>query len=289
MGFMDYLKKMIGIPTDNKGVHITDTEIIIPNTSQRQLIIPEVQVPQNDVSGNRSLKLEKLEERKKKVKLILSKKTDIKIVAQVVVVLDASYSAKKLYNIKVVQNTVERIYPIAARLDDDGDLDCWIFSNDYKNLPPVNKSNFENYVENEILRKNHSCAWNGTDYSPVMAAIADKYKNSKMPVYVIFITDGDNYDEYETTQVITRAAHLPIFWQFVGIGKPEKEFEFLKTLDTMVGRFIDNANFVELNDLSTVSVDKLYDDYLLNELPLWYKEAQRLQAQLPDAFKGCKF
>ena len=249
MGFMDYLKKMIGIPTDNKGVHITDTEIIIPNTSQRQLIIPEVQVPQNDVSGNRSLKLEKLEERKKKVKLILSKKTDIKIVAQVVVVLDASYSAKKLYN----------------------------------------KSNFENYVENEILRKNHSCAWNGTDYSPVMAAIADKYKNSKMPVYVIFITDGDNYDEYETTQVITRAAHLPIFWQFVGIGKPEKEFEFLKTLDTMVGRFIDNANFVELNDLSTVSVDKLYDDYLLNELPLWYKEAQRLQAQLPDAFKGCKF
>lgn len=47
----------------------------------------------------------------------------------------------------------------------------------------------------------------------------------------------------------------------------------LKRLDTMEGRVVDNANFIHLNDLATVSDEELYDR-LLNEFPSWLQAAR---------------
>jgi hypothetical protein len=93
----------------------------------------------------------------------------------------------------------------------------------------------------------------------------------KIPTFVFFITDGDNYDKSLTEEVIKNCADQAIFWQFVGIGN--SNFEFLEKLDEMDGRFIDNANFFQLDDISSISDERLYDR-LLNEFPSWLKEAK---------------
>ena len=62
-----------------------------------------------------------------------------------------------------------------------------------------------------------------------------------------------------------------IFWQFIGIGY--SNFDVLRRLDTMDGRVVDNANFSHLDDISQVSDEELYDQ-LLNEFPMWLKEAK---------------
>jgi hypothetical protein len=85
-------------------------------------------------------------------------------------------------------------------------------------------------------------------------------------VFVIFLTDGGNADRRESAEVIRELAAQPVFVQFVGIG-PE-DFPFLRKLDELPGRVIDNAGFMHVNDLDAIEDLELYDR-LLNEFPQW--------------------
>ena len=91
------------------------------------------------------------------------------------------------------------------------------------------------------------------------------------PVYVIFVTDGENSDRAQAIEAITNASRYGIFFQFIGIGN--ETFSFLKKLDSMNGRFIDNANFFQQPDLSRTSDTQLYN-LLMSEFPQWLKEAK---------------
>lgn len=42
----------------------------------------------------------------------------------------------------------------------------------------------------------------------------------------------------------------------------------------MEGRYIDNANFIQIEAISTIPDKQLYD-FLLNEFPTWLKEATK--------------
>ncbi|MDU5949065.1 MAG: VWA domain-containing protein, partial [Paenibacillus macerans] len=57
----------------------------------------------------------------------------------------------------------------------------------------------------------------------------------------------------------------------VGLGRAN--YGVLQKLDEMPGRYIDNANFFALDDISSISDEELYDR-LLNEFPAWIKEAR---------------
>lgn len=85
---------------------------------------------------------------------------------------------------------------------------------------------------------------------------------------MVFINDGGVVKPIK--KVITESAVQPIFWQFVGIG--DSDFDVLKQLDTMEGRIVDNANFIHIEDIASISDETLYN-LLLNEFPLWLKEA----------------
>jgi hypothetical protein len=89
-----------------------------------------------------------------------------------------------------------------------------------------------------------------------------------LPAFIIFINDGGVVKPIK--KVNTESATQPIFWQFVGIG--DSDFEALKKLDTMEGRAVDNANFIHIDDMASISDEALYDR-LLNEFPLWLKAA----------------
>ena len=52
-------------------------------------------------------------------------------------------------------------------------------------------------------------------------------------------------------------------------------YGILEQLDTMPGRYVDNANFFALDDLHDISDVELYDR-MLKEFPLWLKEIKKL-------------
>ena len=94
-----------------------------------------------------------------------------------------------------------------------------------------------------------------------------------VPAYILFISDGGVRDSRGISKIMTEAANLPIFWQFVGLGG--KNYGILETLDDMSGRVIDNCNFFELDDLHDISEEALYEK-MLEEFPEWLKEARQI-------------
>lgn len=73
--------------------------------------------------------------KKKAATIVLEKKKLTGVTARVGVVLDISGSMRKLYNEGVVQDVVERVLAVASQFDDDGELDVWVYDNEFSRLP----------------------------------------------------------------------------------------------------------------------------------------------------------
>lgn len=187
--------------------------------------------------------------------------------ARVVFALDHSGSMRTMYKDGTVQTLLERVFPMAMYFDDNSELDFYWFDSIYKALPSVVPDNLDGYVSKMILSQNDH--FGGTCYAPIMQEITNRFalrEPMKIPTFVIFITDGANSDKTAAKQVLTDASRYNIFWKFIGIGSDK--FEFLERLDTLKGRFIDNANFASVNDLAKLSDDELYT-LLLDEFSDW--------------------
>ncbi|BCT30422.1 VWA domain-containing protein [Bacillus velezensis] len=218
----------------------------------------------------------------KKAKIQLEKKQLLDVKAEIVFVIDTSYSMGSLYNNGTVQELVDRLLGIGMNMDTNKSIDVFSFSDRAKEIGRANEKNHMDYVESNRIVVN-----GGTNYAPVMKLILDKYASSKkgffsglfssknkkqeIPTFVFFITDGDNSDKSDATELVKESSNQPIFWQFVGIGNTN--FSFLEKLDTMSGRFLDNANFFQVNDIASISDDELYSR-LLNEFPTWLQQAK---------------
>ena len=185
--------------------------------------------------------------------------------AQVVLVLDISASMNALYKSGVIQRVIERMLGLAVTFDDDGQIELLLFGTNAYPLPPVTLDEIEGYVERVILSQYK--IREATNYAPPLRLLLNKYQAPQpAPVFVIFLTDGGNADRRESAEVIRELAAQPVFVQFVGIG-PE-DFPFLRKLDELPGRVIDNAGFMHVNDLDAIEDLELYDR-LLNEFPQW--------------------
>ncbi len=210
---------------------------------------------------------------KKSVKIVLEKKKIEMVKARVGLVLDITGSMRTLYNNGTVQKVVERILAIASQFDDDGALDVWVYDNEFSRLKPVTERDFEGYVNRIILEDELVHKFGRNDEPPVMKDVLKKYLDedpSSDPAYIVFINDGGCKKTIKP--IIESSAKYPIFWQFVGIGSAN--FEFLKKLDTLEGRIVDNANFLHIEEIEKISDEQLYDS-LLNEFPSWLREAKQ--------------
>lgn len=209
--------------------------------------------------------------RKETLNKICLTKTELQdLTSKVVVVLDYSGSMDQLYKDGVVQETLNRLLPLALRFDDDGEMELYLFSNNCKQLAPLNINNFSNYITDEKILQKYSMG--GTNYSPAINKVVDNQEGD-IPTFVIFITDGDcfNSDKDKATKAIRKASDKPLFWQFVGIGS--SSFNFLEKLDDMDGRVVDNADFLKISDLTKLNDEELYKA-LLGEFPDWLKAAK---------------
>ncbi|EBT4039135.1 TPA: VWA domain-containing protein, partial [Salmonella enterica] len=108
---------------------------------------------------------------------------------------------------------------------------------------------------------------------PVMEEIVDYFKDAKIPVYVVFITDGGISKTRAIKDAIRRSASYPIFWKFVGLGG--SSYGILKNLDDFTDRRVDNTHFFAMDDFGSISDEKLYDN-LLEEFRPWIDETKRL-------------
>lgn len=212
----------------------------------------------------------------KQAQLTLEKQLLTELVARVGLALDASGSMDGQYKKGRVQEVVNRLLPLALAFDDDGEIDCWAFAEKPLQLSNVTARNYSDFISRD------SGGWKiwdvGSRYNEEPRAIKmiiDHYRSSgdRTPAYVLFISDGGVHPESDRpiTRLITEAASLPIFWQFVGIGG--QDYGVLERLDTMTGRVVDNCNFFALDDLHSVSEQELYDR-LMAEFPSWLKEAK---------------
>ena len=223
----------------------------------------------------------------------LGKKSQVDLcnqTARVVVALDYSGSMTRLYRDGTIQDTLNRLAPLGLSFDDNGALEVYLFQNTYHRLPEMTLSNYANYMKEVILTSGYTMG--GTQYAPVVQAIlADTGKlgetktgfftnifgcsrNTIEPrktgerVFVIFITDGENSDASTMDAVIRASSESDIFIQFIGIGS--EHFNYLRKLDDLSGRRIDNTGFTQLTDLSAVTDAELYTN-VLSEFAGWLK------------------
>lgn len=191
-------------------------------------------------------------------KVCLTKKPLQNLIANVGIALDFSGSMERLYDNGTMQDVVEKILPLGMTFDDNGAVESWIFDNEFHRLRDITLSNLDNYIKKETSKY----GMGGTCYAPVMKDILKAYKKNKIPAYIIFITDGDNSDKRATDEIIKEAAKYPIFWQFVGVG--DADFYYLQALDDMQDRYVDNADFFQVKNMSDITYENL-----LNEFPHW--------------------
>lgn len=204
--------------------------------------------------------------------------------AQVVLALDFSGSMLGLYKNGTVQEVVEKLLPFGLAFDDNGEIDFYLFDDKSKKMPEnITLKNLDGYINSKVIGKYNM---GGTNYAPVLQDIHKSFSEAKKgffgnkktstmdtPVYVIFITDGNNFDKVETEKIIIAMSGEGFFVQFIGIGSAQ--LPFLEKLDTLSGTVIDNVNFMKVQNIASYSDDELYRG-LMKEYPEWVKKAKSL-------------
>lgn len=212
----------------------------------------------------------------KKASVSLEKRQLQQLTAKVALVLDATGSMNRQYKEGRVQEVVNRLLPLAVSFDDDQALDCWAFGKQCSYLGEVGLNNYADFIDTAQggWRKWELGARTNNE-ARVMKAVTDFYQNDglNVPVYILFISDGGVRDTRGITKIMTEAAKLPIFWQFVGLGG--RSYGILKELDDMTDRLLDNCSFFELDDLDDISEEALYEN-MLEEFPSWLKQARAI-------------
>jgi stress response protein SCP2 len=207
----------------------------------------------------------------KKASVSLEKHHLSTTVARVGLVLDASGSMFAQYNSGKVQQLIERLLPLAVHFDDDGALDVWAFSNKPLSLPAATLQNYSDFI---ATAKQGWRAWGMMSINnepAVIEQVIQYYQDTRLPVFIIFVSDGGVSQNSVIKKLLVNAAQLPIFWQFVGIGG--RNYGILEKLDTLPGRAVDNCGFFSLDDLNSMTEQALYDR-LLGEFPFWLAAAK---------------
>lgn len=197
---------------------------------------------------------------------------------RVCLVLDISASMDQEYLKGTVQKLAERALALAARLDDDGEVEVYLFGEKAHRKPPLSLDNVRHYIDELRIRLEGN-----TKYLLPMKMVHEDAAAAghHYPTLVLFITDGATANEAAVKRFMIDVSAEPIFWKFMGIRRGKRgfffsgdNFGFLEELDDMGGRTVDNADFFTVDASVTLSDAKLFD-LLVNELDSWQRAAKR--------------
>ncbi|GAA0593353.1 VWA domain-containing protein [Streptomyces crystallinus] len=242
----------------------------------------------------------RLDLRKEKVAVCLTKHGAQGVSARVVLVLDASGSMSSLYRDGVVADVVERMAAVAAQLEDDGTMQAWAFATESTQLPDLRIGELPTWLQTHVpagrgprferlvkhrgffgrrgREEMQDIGW-GNEEQKVIAQVRAYVKENPaaVPTLVLFFSDGGVYNDVQIERELRSAADEPLFWQFVGLG--QADYGVLERFDTLTGRRVDNTGFFAVDDIAKVSDEELYDR-LLSQFPSWLTAA-RAAAILP--------
>lgn len=191
--------------------------------------------------------------------------------AEVILVLDVSGSSHPLFKNGSYQELIDRFLAAALLFDDNGTIDTLLFDHRVHDAEPVTVANREGWTDRTTKRKG---IWGTTKYAPPLERIAQGLRRgATMPTYVAFVTDGGNSDRKAAAEVVLRASGLPMFIQFMAIGR-EDDFPFLQKLDELTGREVDNAGFVAVENVKAMSDEDFYAR-VMSEFPAWLAAARK--------------
>lgn len=278
-----------------------------PPTPQPSVITQETVPPENTARLALEKKLKKqaphIFDLTKKAEISLKKANLTNHRAKVALCLDISGSMSSLYSSGKMQRLAERVLALGCRFDDDGSIDIFLFGANDHYPGEMTIDNFSNFIANIVRQYPLE---GGTYYGKVMKRIRSFYfpngqgkprktpVSANQPVYVMFVTDGATADQQETINQLRGSSYEPIFWQFMAIGKSNKDatakkgffakltqifesdFSFLEKLDELEERYIDNADFFSVEDPLRIPDQDLYD-LLMGEYPNWVKQARSKQ------------
>lgn len=210
------------------------------------------------------------------------------LIMQVKMQLDVSSSFEGAFRRGTINELVNRLIPLAMRFDDNGSLEAYAFSTRAVKTRDITAADFDSYVNNKFLKDAGSILWNGTNYAPALKLLADDIKpsavasaksflgklfstkknepapSSDVPNFVMFITDGDCFDETEAERQLEQFAESKTYIQFIGVGHG---FNFLKR---MASRF-PHVGFVNFTNLDNTPDQEMYEQLLDKKLCAWIK------------------
>lgn len=197
--------------------------------------------------------------------------------AKLALVLDISGSMKTLYRSGKVDVLVRRVMAMGYAMDDDGDIDVFLFGKNVHDFGTVTVETYRSVVRDIMARYDLEA---GTRYGDAIARIRAHYTRNNpegLPVFVMFVTDGGTDDKPKTERELRAASHEPIFWKFMAIQEGSgrwdaQRFEFLDKLDNLTGRLIDNADAFSLSDPAAPSDAEMFE-LMMTEYEGWIKAA----------------
>ncbi|WP_424951638.1 vWA domain-containing protein [Deinococcus sp.] len=190
---------------------------------------------------------------------------------RVKLVLDVSASMTGEFRSGAVNDLVRRALALATRLDDDGQVDVYLFGIQARRIGTVSLDNVEGFVPG--LKFGFE---GGTHYAPILKLVREDSRKeaSNDPVLVLFITDGATSNRAAAEREILEASSEPIFWKFMGIEAGRVDFEFLEKLDDLPGRVVDNADFFKVKSPVRLPDAELFE-LLVNELDSWDRDSRK--------------
>lgn len=226
---------------------------------------------------------------KKKVTQVLEAKGVVSIPpVRVGIALDISGSTNTLYYSGQVQRLLEILFPVALRLDDNGQMELGLFGNSFTLKQDVTMDNYADYISTKVYpRGTHFDQ--STYYAPVFEGFLKHYfqeedlgskllgkvsgffgkkkqvSNKDLPATVFMVTDGKCFDEEAAEHALIDSKAFNVFWILVGVGRIQ-EFAFL----TKMANKYDHVDFQHFPDMN-MSPDTMYNKVLSTEYCTWLK------------------
>ena len=174
--------------------------------------------------------------------------------AAVYLVLDHSGSMAPYYRDGAVQRLAEQTLALSANLDDDGSVPLIYFGSQVDQPEDVRLDSYTGVID----RTHVHVAWGSTNYAAAIQYAVEEHLSSGAtdPGLVIFQTDGEPDSRDAAEAALRWASHSPLFFAFVGFGH---NIRFLRGLDDLPGRKVDNASFFHARKPRAVSDADLYD------------------------------
>lgn len=215
------------------------------------------------------------------------------IVAEVEVYLDFSGSMSPYYRStagkqglfrsraaqpSTVQVITDRLLGFGLNVDPNGRIPVYRYHNDlvrnsdgdYATM--VDVSNYQGIVDRELARGRMG----GTEFAPALRQVLANAKQTTVPMFVFFITDGVPADRAETMRLVCELADYPCFLKFAAVN--DEGWPFLDQLNNLESysssyrRTVDNVNSVPLFDPAEMS-DAEFIDAVIEEWDDWVKAA----------------